>query len=222
MLITELGKHDMIIGKNWLAEHDVWLDMKNQKLIWPGQRTLEAGLEQFSCGAAGPRHVGGSQEEGAGRLKAGEIILLVQQWAVGDRPNVTSPRNEMELEDDQEGLDDSSSDDDNDDGNNTHDNNGNTAKTKTKSAAKDAERRGKLPVFWYNLINQPVCLRETIWDYFKEPNESRRMVPADRCCSKCQPKYDLGLLNLDIYLCREGPQSQQNGQADWEDRPGLG
>ena len=42
----------------------------------------------------------------------------------------------MELEDDQEGLDDSSSDDDNDDGNNTHDNNGNTAKTKTKSAQK--------------------------------------------------------------------------------------
>jgi transposase InsO family protein len=46
MLITELGKHDMIIGKNWLAEHDVWLDMKNQKLIWPEQRTLEAGAQE--------------------------------------------------------------------------------------------------------------------------------------------------------------------------------
>ena len=66
MLITELGKHDMIIGKKWLAEHDVWLDMKNHDQK-PEQRTLEAGLEQFGCGAAGPRHVGGSQEEGAGR-----------------------------------------------------------------------------------------------------------------------------------------------------------
>jgi hypothetical protein len=46
MLITELGKHDMIIGKNWLAEHDVWLDMKNQKLIWPEQRTLEAEVQE--------------------------------------------------------------------------------------------------------------------------------------------------------------------------------
>ncbi|OXV06221.1 hypothetical protein Egran_06012 [Elaphomyces granulatus] len=123
----------------------------------------------------------------------------------------------MELEDDQEGLDDSSSDDDNDDGNNTHDNNGNAAKTKTKSAAKDAERRGKLPDFWYNLINQPVCLRETIWDYFKEPNESRRMVPADRCCSKCQPKYDLGLLNLDRYpkyytYVEKGPKANKMGK----------
>jgi hypothetical protein len=40
IIITDLGQHDMIIGKNWLAEHDVWLNMKDQRLVWPDQRSL--------------------------------------------------------------------------------------------------------------------------------------------------------------------------------------
>jgi predicted aspartyl protease len=40
MLITDLGQYDMIIGRNWLAKHDVWLNMKDQRLIWPEQRSL--------------------------------------------------------------------------------------------------------------------------------------------------------------------------------------
>lgn len=31
--MTNLGKHDVIIGKNWLARHDLWLDMKNERLL---------------------------------------------------------------------------------------------------------------------------------------------------------------------------------------------
>ena len=44
ILITDLGQHDMIIGKNWLAEHDVWLNMKDQQLVWPDQRSLLDGV----------------------------------------------------------------------------------------------------------------------------------------------------------------------------------
>ena len=40
ILITDLGQHDIIIGKNWLAEQDVWLNMKDQRLVWPDQRSL--------------------------------------------------------------------------------------------------------------------------------------------------------------------------------------
>ena len=35
MLVTNLGKHDVILGKNWLAKHNIWLDIKNERLIWP-------------------------------------------------------------------------------------------------------------------------------------------------------------------------------------------
>ena len=38
-LITDLGQHDLIIGRKWFDHHDVWLDVKNRKLIWPEQRS---------------------------------------------------------------------------------------------------------------------------------------------------------------------------------------
>ena len=38
-MITNLSNHDLIIGKNWLAEKDVWLDSKNRRLIWPEDRS---------------------------------------------------------------------------------------------------------------------------------------------------------------------------------------
>ena len=37
MLMTHLGKHDIILGKNWLARHNIWLDIKNEQLIWPNK-----------------------------------------------------------------------------------------------------------------------------------------------------------------------------------------
>lgn len=42
MLITDLGHHDVIIGRRWLAQHDIWLDVKNRKLLWPGERDERA------------------------------------------------------------------------------------------------------------------------------------------------------------------------------------
>lgn len=33
VLITDIGLYGMILGKNWLAKHNIWLDMKNAHLI---------------------------------------------------------------------------------------------------------------------------------------------------------------------------------------------
>jgi hypothetical protein len=34
-LITDLGSHDAILGREWLAYLNLWLDVRNQRLIWP-------------------------------------------------------------------------------------------------------------------------------------------------------------------------------------------
>ena len=38
MLIADLGHHDVIIGRKWLSQHDIWLNVKNRRLLWPGER----------------------------------------------------------------------------------------------------------------------------------------------------------------------------------------
>jgi hypothetical protein len=40
MLITELGQHDMILGRNWLAKQDIWLDVRNRSFVWPNEPLL--------------------------------------------------------------------------------------------------------------------------------------------------------------------------------------
>jgi hypothetical protein len=37
MLILDLGNHDLILGRKWLSYFDVWLDVRNQRLLWPNQ-----------------------------------------------------------------------------------------------------------------------------------------------------------------------------------------
>ena len=37
MLILDLGNHNLILGRKWLAYHDIWLDVRNRKLLWPDQ-----------------------------------------------------------------------------------------------------------------------------------------------------------------------------------------
>ena len=34
-LITDLGNHDAILSRKWLAHLDLWLDVRNRRLIWP-------------------------------------------------------------------------------------------------------------------------------------------------------------------------------------------
>jgi hypothetical protein len=37
MLILDLGSHDLILGRKWLSYHDIWLDVRNRRLLWPDQ-----------------------------------------------------------------------------------------------------------------------------------------------------------------------------------------
>ena len=34
-LVTNLGHHDVILGRKWLAYSNLWLDVRNCQLIWP-------------------------------------------------------------------------------------------------------------------------------------------------------------------------------------------
>ncbi|KAI3220470.1 hypothetical protein DTO012A9_10171 [Penicillium roqueforti] len=40
MLVADLGRHDMIIGRMWFAENDVLLDCRRHRMIWPDENTL--------------------------------------------------------------------------------------------------------------------------------------------------------------------------------------
>ena len=46
MLIADLGQHNMIIGRIWLADQDIWLDPKNRRLIWPEDRTQVEEIQE--------------------------------------------------------------------------------------------------------------------------------------------------------------------------------
>jgi hypothetical protein len=35
MLVLDLGGHDLIIGRKWFKHFDLWLDVRNQRLLWP-------------------------------------------------------------------------------------------------------------------------------------------------------------------------------------------
>ena len=35
MLILDLGSHDIILGRKWFTQFDIWLDVRNQRLLWP-------------------------------------------------------------------------------------------------------------------------------------------------------------------------------------------
>jgi hypothetical protein len=43
-LVTDLGKHEVILGRKWLAENHVLPDCHNQRLLWPEERSLKEEL----------------------------------------------------------------------------------------------------------------------------------------------------------------------------------
>ena len=43
ILILELGTHDLILGREWLSHFDIWLDVRNRRLVWPKEQIREAG-----------------------------------------------------------------------------------------------------------------------------------------------------------------------------------
>lgn len=44
-LILDLGQHDVIIGRRWFSDHDVWLDVRSRRLVWPQEHTLKEEVE---------------------------------------------------------------------------------------------------------------------------------------------------------------------------------
>lgn len=45
LILADLGQHQMIIGRRWLAEKDVRLDVKNSAFLWPAEPSdLEKAL----------------------------------------------------------------------------------------------------------------------------------------------------------------------------------
>jgi hypothetical protein len=40
MLIADLGKHDMILGREWASQSNVLIDCRNHRLIWPEEKPL--------------------------------------------------------------------------------------------------------------------------------------------------------------------------------------
>jgi hypothetical protein len=49
MLILDLGNHDLIIGRKWFDYFDVWLDVRNKRLIWPRKRPSESTFAKEIC-----------------------------------------------------------------------------------------------------------------------------------------------------------------------------
>jgi len=43
-LIVELGKHDVILGRMWMAEHGVLIDCRHHRLLWPEEVSLKDEL----------------------------------------------------------------------------------------------------------------------------------------------------------------------------------
>ncbi|OJD10397.1 hypothetical protein ACJ73_09811, partial [Blastomyces percursus] len=41
-LILDTGKQDLIVGRKFLEQHDIWLDVRNHRIIWPDDRAQAA------------------------------------------------------------------------------------------------------------------------------------------------------------------------------------
>jgi transposase InsO family protein len=46
MLIAELGQHQLILGRSWMEEHDLWIDVRNRRLVWPEERSQQEELTE--------------------------------------------------------------------------------------------------------------------------------------------------------------------------------
>ena len=53
-LIVDLGHCDCILGKKWFASHDVWLDSRDQRLLWPEMRSPDRKIREMGNTTAIP------------------------------------------------------------------------------------------------------------------------------------------------------------------------
>jgi superfamily II DNA helicase RecQ len=101
----------------------------------------------------------------------GEIILLIDQWVQGKR--VKTPQRQLHLQDEAE-QDEEQRDDEpqyREDSSFATDpivNTGSDNNPQHDKKLTPAQCRGRLPDFWYNLLNNDGCLREQFLDHFNE------------------------------------------------------
>jgi transposase InsO family protein len=49
MLILDLGNHDLILGRKYFAHFDIWLDSRNQRLLWPREHRSDLNFTKEIC-----------------------------------------------------------------------------------------------------------------------------------------------------------------------------
>jgi hypothetical protein len=129
----------------------------------------------------------------------GKIIILVDQWIQGGIKKRAAKRKIHANNDDlEEDIPLADSDDEAKEAN--------PERPQKGGRLSHEERRAKLPKFWYLLANEPAeCLRKRFLDYFNEPEEFRANPRCDRCCSNCNPEYQLSGPTRYLYT-EQGPR----------------
>lgn len=114
----------------------------------------------------------------------GEIILLIDEWAKGKRVALPSKKQVVigssELDDIPQDPSDKGPNDENG--------------LQERVIGSEAERRGRLPDFWFSMVNGDHCIRNLILKHFAEPG-IQCSTTNPRCCSKCSKNYKLGKLD---------------------------
>ena len=115
----------------------------------------------------------------------GRIIILVDQWIQGGiKKHGVKHKIHAKKDDLEDNLSSADSDDEAKEAG--------PEKPRKGGSLSHEERRAKLPEFWYLLANEPTeCLRKQFLDYFNEAEEFRVNLRCDRCCSNCNPEYQL-------------------------------
>lgn len=145
--------------------------------------------------------------------KEGEIILLVDQWTIGERPNII--RNQTSIGSDE--LDEPESNLTTEPESNPTTNTTNN-KPLSKRALSEKERLLKLPQLWYDICNHIKCIRRMVLSYFEEPDEFWSVEPS-RCCSHCNTHFQLhDLDHVRYYIYSErGPGYGKKQKAIYAD-----
>jgi hypothetical protein len=49
LLILDLGNYDLILGRKWFDKFDIWLDIRNKRLLWPREHPSDSNFTKEIC-----------------------------------------------------------------------------------------------------------------------------------------------------------------------------
>jgi Reverse transcriptase (RNA-dependent DNA polymerase) len=49
LLILDLGNYDLILGRKWFDKFDIWLDIRNKRLLWPREHSSDSNFTKEIC-----------------------------------------------------------------------------------------------------------------------------------------------------------------------------